>query len=397
MTFSKYFDKMSSMQKNTVNHPLGFFKKDNSIYESINNDDISFAASDNKSYISIPDYDPATHYIELTRSRYYETLITVRHHIKSVSDNYFYLLGAKNIDLFMMTPSISSPMGPGSDSEAIPINFGKLKTYLTDSSQFGFEPLLMNGIDKVYCYLPSMRGENPDKRHLNQFFHCEAEIKGSLDALIPIIEGYVKSLCEALTWMPSIVGGISREPQATRAALSRILAFDTFKRITLDEGIEILKKSEVPDLFTETQHGRDMTSRGELELLRILHIDTPLWVTSYDRDRVAFYQKPEPNNSDKVINADLLFPPLNGNSFGGEIVGSGQRQDSVEEMYESLKRQGIPAAPYEWYINLRRLSGYGITSGFGLGIERFIAWALCLEDIRDAIIYPRLKNVVTYP
>ena len=71
-------------------------------------------------------------------------------------------------------------MGPGSDSEVIPIKFGKYNSFLVDSSQFGFEPLLLNKLDKVYCYLPSMRGENPDKRHLNQFFHCEAEIKGTL-------------------------------------------------------------------------------------------------------------------------------------------------------------------------------------------------------------------------
>jgi len=61
----------------------------------------------------------------------------------------------------MLTPSVSSPMGPGSDSEAIELQFGDLSTFLTDSSQFGFEPLIMNGLDKVYCYLPSMRGEDP--------------------------------------------------------------------------------------------------------------------------------------------------------------------------------------------------------------------------------------------
>lgn len=73
----------------------------------------------------------------------------------------------------MLTPSVSSPTGPISDSEVIKIKFGKYDSYLVDSSQFGFEPLLLNRLDRVYCYLPSMRGENPDKRHLNQFFHCE--------------------------------------------------------------------------------------------------------------------------------------------------------------------------------------------------------------------------------
>lgn len=150
-------------------------------------------------------------------------------------------------------------------------------------------------------------------------------------------------------------------------------------------------------MFTETDHGRDISSNGEIELMRILELDVPLWVTSYDRDRVAFYQKPNPNDKSKVINADLLSPPLVEGSFGGEIVGSGQRQDVPEEMYESLERQGISPASYEWYINLRRLPSYKTTSGFGLGIERFITWILCRNDIKDAIPYPRLKNVVTYP
>jgi asparaginyl-tRNA synthetase len=158
-----------------------------------------------------------------------------------------------------------------------------------------------------------------------------------------------------------------------------------------------LKKSNIPDLFTETERGRDIGSQGEIELMRMLGMNTPLWMTSYDRDRVAFYQKPDPKNPNKVINADLLFPPLAEGSFGGEIVGCGQRQDSVEEIRESLKRQGIFPEPYEWYINLRMLPEYSTTSGFGLGIERFITWILSRDDIKDAIIYPRLKNIVTYP
>ena len=138
---------------------------------------------------SRPEYDPATHYIEVGKSKYFRELTILRHHIKMASDYYWSKVqGAYNVDLFMMTPSVSSPMGPGSDSEAVEIKFGDLHTYLIDSSQFGFEPILLNDIEKVYCYLPSMRGENPDKRHLNQFFHCEAEIKGTLQDLKPQIQ-----------------------------------------------------------------------------------------------------------------------------------------------------------------------------------------------------------------
>jgi asparaginyl-tRNA synthetase len=93
----------------------------------------------------------------------------------------------------------------------------------------------------------------------------------------------------------------------------------------------------------------------------------------------------------------LIFPPIIKESFGGEIVGCGQRQDNPKEIYESLYRQNISPEPYEWYINLRKLPKYQVTSGFGLGIERFITWSLCRDDIKNSILYPRLKNVKTYP
>ena len=108
-----------------------------------------------------------------------------------------------------MTPSVLSPMGPGSDSEPIPIKFGKYNSNPVDSLKFGLEPLLLNGIDRVYCYMPSMRGENPDQRHLNQVFHCEAEVKANIDDLMPIIEKYTKSLSETLLTMPNILTRIS--------------------------------------------------------------------------------------------------------------------------------------------------------------------------------------------
>ncbi len=84
-------------------------------------------------------------------------------------------------------------------------------------------------------------------------------------------------------------------------------------------------------------------------------------------------------------------------SFGGEIVGCGQRQDNTEEMYDSMKRQGVSSDPYTWYADLRSMPSYRTTAGFGLGVERFIAWSLGLGNIRDAIPYPRLKNVLTIP
>jgi asparaginyl-tRNA synthetase len=351
-----------------------------------------------KGVYKTPLYSPGNHYKHLYKSDYYRSLITLRHYVKISSDYYFSIKQkAKNIDLFMLTPSISSPMGSGSDSKPIPIRFGKLNTFLVDSSQFGFEPLLLNGFDKVYCYLPSMRGEDYDKRHLNQFYHCEMEMKGTLDDLLPIAEGYIKSLAETMLLMENIVDKISENAKKTKQYLGEIIAAKKFPKITFDKAVDILVKNGKKELINFTRQGDDISSDGEIELMKILKIKTPIWIINFDRDRVSFYQKPDFKNPDKTLNADLLFPPIVKGSFGGEIVGAGQRQDNTKEMYESLKRQKISLEPYEWYIDLRRQREYKTTSGFGLGIERFIAWSLGKDNIRDVILYPRLKNVETCP
>lgn len=367
------------------------------LIRQIEEDDLKYKNLDLGLFV-LPEYDSQTHYLELTKSKYFHAIITLRHYIKVVSDFYFgNKQGAKNIDLFMITPSISSPMGPGSDSAPIPIKFGKYKSNLVDSSQFGFEPILLNGIDKVYCYLPSMRGEKPDKRHLNQFFHCEAEIKGTLEQLIPIIEGYVKILSETLLLMPNITERISVNPEETSLALDRIIKLNKFPEIQFDEAVDALVNNGYKNLVNFTSKGRDISSKGETKLAEIFNFNIPFFIKNYDRDRIPFYQKPDPNNNNKAINADLIFPPLIGESFGGEIVGCGQRQNDYNEIIESLDRQKIKSGPYKWYINLRNLPEYKTTSGFGLGIERFIAWSLCRDDIKDVILYPRLKDKITYP
>lgn len=305
--------------------------------------------------------------------------------------------GACSVDLFMITPSISSPMGPSSDSEAIPIKFGDLSTFLVDSAQFGLEPLLINGFEKVYCYLPSMRGEDPDKRHLNQFYHCEAEIKGSIEDMIPLIEGYIRFLAKTVRDLPNVVERLSSDNRATSVAIKAMLGSKKFPRISFDEAVRMLEENGFRKFINYTKHGRDIKAQGEIALGQLLGYKTPFWIFGYDRNRVPFYQKPDPQNPAKTINADLIFPPLIKGAFGGEIVGCGQRQDNRVEMLESMRQQGITKNPYEWYLHLRDLPTYCKTSGFGLGMERFITWIFGRNNIRDAILYPRLKNVMTCP
>ncbi len=353
-----------------------------------------FVETNGQNTLRPPIYNADDYVNDLVKDKYFKALAVVRHYVKLTSDIYWSENGAFNIDLFMLTPSVSSPMGPGSDSEIIRIQFGKYHTNLTDSSQFGFEPLMFH-FDKVYCYLPSMRGENPDARHLNQFFHCEAEIVGTLDEVLPSIEGYIKALAEVFMALTPIIELMSVDFSKTKQAMQRIINAKNFNKKTFDEVYPYLQENS--SFHSVSDFGRNITSTGEIAVAKSMGDGLPLWLCNYDRDIVPFYQKPDPKNKNSVINADLLFAPIVDSGFGGEIAGSGQRQDDYNEIIESLKRQKVDGKPYEWYINLRKQPNYKITSGFGLGIERFIAWALGYSDIKDVIHYPRLKNIKTLP
>ena len=345
-----------------------------------------------------PTFSPKTHYLDIADSLYYRTLISFRHAIRKLCDCFMgEIYGAYNVDLFMFTNSVSSPMGPGSDSEAIQIQFGNLITNLVDSSQFGFEPILLNGFKKVYCYLPSMRGENPDSRHLNQFYHCEAEILGDLNDIKDLSERFIKYISNGVLELDNHLFILSRDYQKTKSTLKILAHSNSIQEIKFDDACKLLEDSGFTDSINYTDHGRDISSRGELELMNLLDTRLPVWLTHFDRDRVPFYQKPDPNNPSRVLNADLLFPPIIESSFGGEILGAGQRQDRAHEIIESIKRQDLDSEPYNWYIDLRNHPRYTTTSGFGMGIERYITWLLGLDDIKLALPYPRLKNVETNP
>lgn len=345
-----------------------------------------------------PELDANYYYRQVASEPYFLALSLLRHHVRSVSDYYFSrCVDAKNIDLFLMTSSVSSPAGMGSDSEPIPLTFGGLNTYLVDSSQFGFEPILMCGLARAYCYLCSMRGELPDARHLNQFYHCEYEAQEEFEETRSVAEGYVRILGQLLDNMPNAIDRLSSDPLSSRRAVRTMLAQSSFQSMTFDEALYLLREHRGAKGIRETSAGNDLTEVGEIHLLEILGSTAPIWITNYPRDRVPFYQKPLLNNSARVMNADLLCPPISQHGFGGEVLGMGQRQDTVEEMYESMHRQGVEPKEYEWYIDLRRQPNYRTTSGFGLGIERFISWILGLDSIHKAILYPRLKGVKIVP
>lgn len=340
-------------------------------------------------------FDPKKHIQNLISNKYYKNLILLRNSVERGCDDYFRKLGAPKVDLFLISNSISSPVALGSDSKPIGLHLNGKGYFLADSSQFGLEPLLFNFFDIVYCFLPSFRGEKPDRRHLNQFCHCEAEMRGDYYRAMLVAENLVKHITKF------VLKGLKHEDFyfsqiSDLGNLERIIK-RKFPKIAFDEAIKLLEDNGYNKLIEHRKFGKILTSRAENMITKLVSDNKlPVWVTNYDRDVVAFYQKPDPRDNMKVLNADLLVPPLAKSGFGGEILGLGQRQNKPGDILESMRRQHIKdTGRYDWYIKLRRNHKYKTTSGFGMGIERYISWILGLNSLADSCLYPVLKGTKT--
>jgi asparaginyl-tRNA synthetase len=156
-----------------------------------------------------------------------------------------------------------------------------------------------------------------------------------------------------------------------------------FSRITYDDAVKLVQKS-MPDF----KWGTDMGYEEEKVLTE--NFDQPFFVSHFPKGTKAFYHMPDPKNPDVTLSVDLLAP-----EGYGEITGGGQRIHELKSLLTRMREEGLKPEDYEWYVDLRR---YGTVphSGFGLGVERTLAWICKLEHIRDAIAFPRLINRI-YP
>ncbi|MBS7638875.1 MAG: asparagine--tRNA ligase [Candidatus Bathyarchaeia archaeon] len=255
------------------------------------------------------------------------------------------------------------------------------EAYLTQSWQLYAEAAIAS-LGKIYTIAPSFRAEKSrTRRHLTEFWHLEVEVPWC------DLEGIMRIEEEMLTY---ILHRLVEDPIAARdlGALGRppkdLLRIEPpFPRITYDEVVKILNDDGI-----RFEWGNDLGWVEEKHLT--LKFDKPFFVTHYPRSAKAFYHKPDPKRPEVTLSADLLAP-----EGYGEITGGGQRIEDLNELLERIKENNLNPEDYKWYIDLRR---YGTVphSGFGLGVERTIAWICKLSHIRDAIAFPRLINRV-YP
>jgi asparaginyl-tRNA synthetase len=280
--------------------------------------------------------------------------------------------------LLMDAPILSANACEGSSTLFSTDYFG-VPAYLSQSGQLYNEATAM-AFGKVYCFGPAFRAEkSKTRRHLTEFWMVEPEMaycdwSQNCDVQEQFVTYIVQQVLEKRREELAI---IEREI----APLEKIAT--PFPRISYDEAVKLLQKAGSP-----IQWGDDFG--GDEETLISNQFERPVFVHSYPKSFKAFYMKTNPANPQTVLCADLLAP-----EGYGEIIGGGQREDDYELLLERVHAEGLSEADYQWYLDLRK---YGSVphSGFGLGVERTVAWICKLPHVRETVPFPRLLEKI-YP
>ena len=328
--------------------------------------------------------NPETHLETLLSDPWYYSISNILSEIM-IATNLFYR--SKNIKPYLFpisTGSISSPMGKGSDSLPVQIKLKGNNVYLADSMQFSLEIATRLSGNGAYYIMPTFRGEEIDSRHLNEFFHAEAEIPGTLTDVMNHIQEYVLFLLHylkdnATEDITSITGTVNH--------LSDVLenVDKHFRSVRYEEAIKLLKDIDGALSSCETGYP-NITPLGEKKL--ISEFGQFMWLTHLPWKNVPFYQAHE-KNTEYSYTADLL-------AGIGEIIGCGQRVYSKKDLLASLEIHEVSISGYEWYGKMREIQPLQ-TSGFGLGIERLVLWLTQTEDIRECMLLIRDHQKICLP
>ena len=253
------------------------------------------------------------------------------------------------------------------------------KAYLTQSGQLYVEATAA-ALGKVYTFGPTFRAEkSKTRRHLTEFWMLEPEASYShLEDMMNLGEGLVSAMVQ------SVVKNRERELATLGRDVAKLAKIaPPFPRITYDEAVEVLQKAGNP-----AKWGDDFG--GDEETLISKQFEKPVIIHRYPAAMKAFYMATDPARPDLALSFDMIAP-----EGGGEIIGGGERQSNYETLVRRIRESNLPEEAFQWYLDLRR---YGSVphAGFGLGLERTVAWICGTEHIREVIPFPRMLYRV-YP
>ncbi|MBB6735478.1 asparagine--tRNA ligase [Cohnella zeiphila] len=295
-------------------------------------------------------------------------ILRIRAEIVSAIQHFFDERGFTQVD-----PPILTPSSAEGTTNLFHTKYFDEDAYLTQSGQLYMEAAAM-ALGKVYSFGPTFRAEkSKTRRHLIEFWMIEPEM-----AFVDH-EQNLRVQEQFVSFVVSRVLDRCRQELETlgrdTSALERVQA--PFPRITYDEALELLKEDDMA-----LPWGEDFGAPHETAIAR--RFDRPVFITHYPASFKAFYMKPDPNRPEVVLCADLIAP-----EGYGEIIGGSQRIDDPALLEARFAEHGLAPEAYGWYLDLRK---YGTVphSGFGLGLERTVAWICGLDHVRETIPFPRM-------
>ena len=251
--------------------------------------------------------------------------------------------------------------------------------YLSQSGQLYLEPACA-ALGKVYCMGPTFRAEkSKTRRHLMEFWMVEPEVAFmEFDGVVELAEEFICFLvCRVLERCQEDLEVLERD-------LSKLEGITSgFPRITYTDAIALLKKQGC-----EIEWGDDFG--GDDETVLANQFDKPVFVTRFPTAMKSFYMEPDPEDKNLALGMDLLAP-----EGYGEIIGGSQRIHDHDLLLERIKQHDLPLEAFQWYLDVRKYGSFP-HSGFGMGIERFVAWMTGLPHLRETIPYPRMLYKI-YP
>ena len=278
-------------------------------------------------------------------------------------------------------PPILTPAACEGTSTLFPVDYFDEQAYLTQSGQLYIEATAM-ALGKVYSFGPTFRAEkSKTRRHLTEFWMVEPEVAyAELDDLMDLAEGLISFIVKrCLERRPADLLAIGRDI----SKLEKIEA--PFPRISYDDAVLSLQEGHAKGaLEARFEWGGDLGSPDETYLSA--QFDRPVMVHRYPAKVKAFYMEPDPKRPELALCVDVLAP-----EGYGEIIGGSQRMASHELLVKRIREHGLPEEAFKWYLDLRK---YGSVphGGFGMGIERAVAWICGLDHVRETIPFPRMLH-----
>jgi asparaginyl-tRNA synthetase len=310
------------------------------------------------------------------RSQRQAAILRVRAEIIKAARDFFDERGFTLTD-----PPIITPAACEGTTTLFPVDYFEEQAFLTQSGQLYVEATAM-ALGKVYSFGPTFRAEkSKTRRHLTEFWMVEPEVAyAQLDDVMDLAEGLISFIVKRCLEKRGV------DLQTIGRDISKLEKIEPpFPRISYDDAVKNLQEGHAKGaLESKFEWGGDLGSPDETYLSA--QFDKPVMVHRYPAKVKAFYMEPDPQRPELALCVDVLAP-----EGYGEIIGGSQRMASHELLLQRIHEHGLPEEAFKWYLDLRKF-GSVPHGGFGMGIERAVAWICGLEHVRETIPFPRMLH-----